>query len=61
MMKISYNTYTKVIIGILLILLSIGLFNHFKIIQIPVLVLNISVLIVFVFDVGVMFKNYWID
>lgn len=61
MMKISYNTYTKVIIGILLILLSIGLFNYFKIIQIPVLVLNISVLMVFVFDVGVMFKNYWID
>lgn len=60
-MKISYNTYTKVIIGILLILLSIIVFNHLKIIQIPVLVLNISVLMVFVFDVGVMTKKYWID
>lgn len=60
-MKIDYNTYTKVIIGILLILLSIIVFNHFKIIQIPLLVLNISVLIVFVFDVGVMTKKYWID
>ena len=61
MMKISYNMYTKVIIGILLILLCIGLFNYFKIIQIPAFPLNITILLVFVFDVGVMTKKYWID
>lgn len=61
MMKISYNTYTKVIIGILLILLSIIVFNHLKIIQIPVFSLNLVILLVFVFDVGVMTKKYWID
>ena len=61
MMKISYNTYTKVIIGILLILLSIIIFNHLKIIQIPAFPLNITILLVFVFDVGVMTKKYWID
>lgn len=60
-MKISYNMYTKVIIGILLILLSIGLFNYFKIIQIPVSILNIIILIVVAFDVGVMTKRFWID
>ena len=60
-MKIDYNTYTTIIIGILLILLSIGLFNHFKIIQIPRSILNIIILLVFVFDVGVMSKKYWID
>lgn len=60
-MKIDYNTYTTIIIGILLILLSIGLFNYFKIIQIPVFSLNIVILLVFVFDVGVITKKYWID
>ena len=60
-MKIDYNTYTTIIIGILLILLSIGLFNYFKIIQIPTFPLNITILLVFVFDVGVMAKKYWID
>lgn len=60
-MKISYNTYTKVIIGILLILLSIIVFNHLKIIQIPTFPLKIAILLVFVFDVGVMTKKYWID
>ena len=60
-MKIDYNTYTTIIIGILLILLSIGLFNYLKIIQIPAFPLNITILLVFVFDVGVMTKKYWID
>lgn len=43
------------------ILLSIIVFNHLKIIQISLFSLKIAILLVVVFNVGVMTKKYWID
>ena len=42
------------------ILLCIIVFNHLKIIQIPLFSLKIAILLVFVFNVGLMTKK-WID
>ena len=39
------------------ILLSIIVFNHLKIIQIPLFPLKIAILLVFVFNVGIMTKQ----
>ena len=39
------------------ILLSIIVFNHLKIIQIPLFTLKIAILLVFVFNVGIMTKQ----
>ena len=52
------DMYKIIINGILLI---IFLFNHLKIIQIPLFTLKIAILLVVVFNVGVMTKKYWID
>ena len=47
--------YKIIINGILLIIL---LFNHLKIIQIPLFPLKIAILLVVVFNVGIMTKNW---
>ena len=51
------DMYKIMINGILLIIL---LFNHLKIIQIPLFTLKIAILLVVVFNVGIMTKQ-WID
>ncbi len=53
------NDMYKIIINS--ILLSIIVFNHLKIIQIPLFTLKIAILLVVVFNVGIMTKKYWID
>lgn len=57
-MKIDYNVYKIIINGILL---SIIVFNHLKIIQIPLFSLKIAILLVLVFNVGLTAKKYWTD
>ena len=57
-MKIDYNIYKIIINGILL---SIIVFNHLKIIQIPLFSLKIAILLVLVFNVGLTAKKYWTD
>lgn len=57
-MKIDYNIYKIIINGILL---SIIVFNHLKIIQIPLFSLKIAILLVVVFNVGLTAKKYWTD
>ena len=56
-MKIDYDVCKLIINGILL---SIIVFNHLKIIQIPLFPLQIAILLVVVFNVGIMTKQ-WID
>ena len=53
-MKIDYNIYKIIINGILLIII---VFNHLKIIQIPLFPLKIAILLVVVFDILVMIKK----
>lgn len=57
-MKIDYNICKIIINGILL---SIIVFNHLKIIQIPLFSLKIAILLVVVFNVGLTAKKYWTD
>lgn len=54
-MKIDYDVCKLIINGILL---SIMVFNHLKIIQIPLFSLRIAILLVVVFNVGIMTKNW---
>ena len=54
-MKIDYDVCKLIINGILLIIL---LFNHLKIIQIPLFPLKIAILLVVVFNVGIMTKQW---
>ena len=54
-MKIDYDVCKLIINGILL---SIMVFNHLKIIQIPLFSLRIAILLVVVFNVGIMAKNW---
>ena len=54
-MKIDYDVCKLIINGILL---SIMVFNHLKIIQIPLFSLRIAILLVVVFNVGIMNKNW---
>lgn len=56
-MKIDYDMCKLIINGILL---SIIVFNHLKIIQIPLFSLKIAILLMVVFNVGIMTKQ-WID
>ena len=53
-MKIDYTIYKIIINGILL---SIIVFNHLKIIQIPLFSLKIAILLVVVFNVWTMTKK----
>ena len=53
-MKIDYNICKIIINGILLIII---VFNHLKIIQIPLFSLKIAILLVVVFNVWVMTKK----
>lgn len=53
-MKIDCNVYKIIINGILL---SIIVFNHLKIIQIPLFILKMAILLVLVFNVGIMTKK----
>ena len=57
-MKIEYDVCKLIINGILF---GIIIFNYLKIIQIPLFTLKIAILLVFVFNVGIMTKKYWID
>ena len=54
-MKIDYDVCKLIINGILL---SIIVFNHLKIIQIPLFSLRIAILLVVVFNVWIMIKNW---
>ena len=54
-MKIDYDVCKLIMNGILL---SIMVFNHLKIIQIPLFSLKIAILLVFVFNVGIMTKSW---
>ena len=54
-MKIDYDVCKLIMNGILL---SIMVFNHLKIIQIPLFPLKIAILLVFVFNVWIMTKNW---
>ena len=54
-MKIDYDVCKLIINGILL---SIMVFNHLKIIQIPLFSLKIVILLLVVFNVGIMIKNW---
>ena len=56
-MKIDYDICKIIINGIIL---SIIVFNHLKIIQIPLFPLKIAILLVVVFNVWIMIKQ-WID
>ena len=56
-MKIDYDVCKLIINGILLIII---LFNHLKIIQIPLFPLKIAILLVVVFNVWIITKN-WVD
>lgn len=56
-MKIDYDMCKIIINGIIL---SIIVFNHLKIIQIPLFPLKIAILLVVVFNVWIMIKQ-WID
>ena len=56
-MKIEYDVCKIIINGIIL---SIIVFNHLKIIQIPLFPLKIAILLVVVFNVWIMIKQ-WID
>ena len=53
-MKIDYDIYEIIINGILF---GIIVFNHLKIIQIPLFPLKIAILLVVVFNVGIMTKK----
>ena len=53
-MKIDYNICKIIINGILLIII---VFNHLKIIQIPLVPLKIAILLLVVFNVGIMTKK----
>lgn len=57
-MKIDYDVCKLIINGILLIIM---VFNHLKIIQIPLFPLKIAILLMVVFNIGIMTKKYWID
>ena len=54
-MKIDYDVCKLIMNGIIL---SIIVFNHLKIIQIPLFPLKIAILLVVVFNVGIMIKNW---
>ena len=56
-MKIDYDICKIIINGILL---GIIVFNHLKIIQIPLFPLKIAILLMVVFNVWIMIKQ-WID
>ena len=56
-MKIDYDMCKIIINGILF---GIIVFNHLKIIQIPLFPLKIAILLVVVFNVWIMIKQ-WID
>lgn len=56
-MKIDYDMCKIIINGIIL---SITVFNHLKIIQIPLFPLKIAILLLVVFNVVVMIKQ-WSD
>ena len=56
-MKIDYNICKIIINGSLL---GIIVFNHLKIIQIPLFTLKIAILLIVVFNVWIMTKQ-WID
>ena len=53
-MKIDYDVCKLIINGILL---SIIVFNYLKIIQIPLFPLKIAILLMVVFNVGIMIKK----
>lgn len=53
-MKIDCNVYKIIINGILL---SIMVFNHLKIIQIPLFPLKIAILLIVVFNIWAMTKK----
>lgn len=57
-MKIDYDICKIIINGILL---GMIVFNHLKIIQIPLFSLKIAILLVVVFNVGLTAKKYWTD
>lgn len=57
-MKIDYDVCKLIINGILL---SIIVFNHLKIIQIPLFPLKIAILLLVVFNVWAMIKKWWSD
>ena len=54
-MKIDYDLCELIINGILL---SIMVFNHLKVIPSPLFSLRIAILLVVVFNVGIMTKNW---
>ena len=56
-MKIEYDVCKLIINGILL---SIIVFNHLKIIQIPLFPLKMAILLMVVFNIWIMTKQ-WID
>ena len=56
-MKIEYDVCKLIINGILF---GIIVFNHLKIIQIPLFPLKIAILLIVVFNIWIMTKN-WID
>ena len=53
-MKIDYNIYKVIINGILL---GIIVFNHLKIIQIPLFPLKMAILLIVVFNIWAMTKK----
>ena len=53
-MKIDYDMCKIIINGIIL---SVIVFNHLKIIQIPLFPLKIAILLLVVFNVGIMTKK----
>ena len=53
-MKIDYNTYKIIFNGILLCII---VFNHLKIIQIPLFPLKIAILLIVVFNIWTMTKK----
>ena len=55
-MKIDYDVCKLIINGIIL---SIIVFNHLKIIQIRLFSLRIAILLLVVFNVGIMTKNWF--
>lgn len=57
-MKIDYDVCKLIINGILL---SIIVFNHLKIIQIPLFPLKMVILLLVVFNVWAMIKKWWSD
>ena len=57
-MKIDYDVCKLIINGILL---SIIVFNHLKIIQIPLFPLKMVILLMVVFNVWAMIKKWWSD